>query len=205
MKVISKSVLRGLLLGLAGLVAAAGTVWAWRELMSERGAVHIQEERLAHVPETRARQAATAAEVKKRALDIHRIEAFIGQTEALGSLVEEFEAAGRARGATLTVPGVEEKQLVDESGNVVPASGPMLEVRLKLVGVGAPKNLLALLHDIEYAQHLTYFESWRLDASPETARNQAATLAGETVSARNLAVLTADLIVAVRRPLGGNL
>lgn len=189
-------------LSLAAALAAAATVWAWQELRQQRTRLLQQEEELAHVPESQVRQTATQAEIAKRQFDIDRISAFVVPEQQLGNVVETLEKAGQDRAVRLELPTVEKKDSLDEAGNIVPTAGPIREVRLKLVGTGNPKNLLALVHDIEHMQLLTYFESWRIDASEQAARNQAAALGAEA-SPADLALLTADLIVAVRSAEGG--
>lgn len=186
-------------LGTIGIVA--GTFFAWRTVAASRAAVLALEEELARLPEVASREGALKTEIEKRALDVQRIKAFIVGKEQLAQVVSEIENVGRGVGVTVSIPTVEEKQVLDENGNIVPASGPLLDVRLKIVAVSNPKRLLSFLHAIEHMQRLTYFESWRLDAGEATARNQASALGASAgdVPLSERALLTADMIVAVSR------
>lgn len=181
-------------------VALAGTVWMTVMLREARQRLLLKEQQLAQLPETEARTAALESEVAKRQRDVDRIESFVVQKrDQLSEVVGEIEAAGAKRGLSVNVPAVEEKVKLDESGNEVPPEGPVQEVRLKITATGQARDLLAFLHEIEHMQRLTYFESWRLDGSEQTARNQAAALSKESAPARPGSLLLADLIVAVRR------
>lgn len=182
-----------------GVVVA--TVLAWYAVGVKRAAVLVLEEELVRLPAVTVREGALKAEIEKRALDVQRIRAFIVGKEQLAQVVSEIENIGRDVGITVSIPTVEEKEVLDENGNVVPPSGPLLDVRLKIVAIGNPKRLLSFLHTIEHMQRLTYFESWRLDASEATARNQATALqrGGEDIPLSERALLTADMIVAVSR------
>lgn len=175
---------------LAASLTLVATGWAWQKLGEARQYLMAQEQQLRQLPETQARGAVLKSEVAKRQLDVQRIEAFLVQKDQLGDVVSEIEAAGVARGLSVRVPAVEEKPNLDEQGNEQPSSGPLLEVRLKITAAGQAKELLRFLHDIEHMQRLAYFESWRLEASEETARSQ---VGGPS------ALLLADLIVTVRR------
>lgn len=182
------------------LLATLGMVWGSRYVTQEAARVRGAQARLDAQPEERAKTAALQSEINKRQLDIQRVEAFILTKEALSAAVASIEEAGKSRGFTVTVPAVEEKQNLDEDGDVMETKGPLFEVRLKVVATGAPKQLLSFLHDIEHAQRLTYLESFRLDAAEQTGRNQAATLAGEKNVGQTLpAILTADIIIGVRK------
>ncbi len=178
---------------LATGMALLGTLWGWKKLSEAGHNLAIQEQRVRQMPQTEARTAAVASELAKRQLDVQRIEAFLVRKDQLGDVVSEIEAAGAARGLSVSVPAVEEKPNLDEQGNEQPPSGPLYEVRLKLTARGSAKELLRFLHDLEHMQRLAYFESWRLDASEETARNQ---------TAGTGALLLADFIVTVIREEG---
>lgn len=180
-------VIAGVLIISAALFA---TGWAGQMLGGARRSLADQEQQVLQVPETQARGAHLRSEVEKRQLDIQRIEAFLVDKDQLGEVVGEIESAGAARGLSVRVPAVEEKPRLDEQGNEAPPSGPLYEVRLKITATGSAGQLTQFLHDLEHMQRLAYFESWRLDAEKETARNQ---VNGPS------ALLLADFIVTVRR------
>lgn len=186
---------------LAGLVVVIGsTVWMEILLKSARERLMRDEQQLAQLPQTQARTAAQESEISKRQRDVDRIESFVvQQKDQLSQVVSEIEAIGTKRGLLVHVPAVEEKIPTDESGQEIPPTGPLSEVRLKITVTGSAKDLLAFLHEVEHTQRLTYFESWRLDGSEQTARNQAAILGRQTAQTRSVSLLLADLIVAVRR------
>lgn len=198
--------LRWSLFGLMLLAAGAATVLGWRFVFDKRAAVHAAAQERERVPEVAARQAALEAEVEKRARDVERVEAFIITKEQLARLVGEIEDVGRELSVQVSIPTVEEKQLLNDQGAPTPPTGPLVDVRLKIVAVGSPKKLLSFLHALEHMQKLVYFESWRLDASEQVARNRAAEQTGDGVPALSeRAQLTADMIVAVRRSGGETL
>lgn len=184
-------------------VAVSGTAWAWAFLLGQRAFLQAQEAALEQLPETAARHGAGQAELEKRRFDIERVQSFLVTKDQIGMVVTEIEQAGAAAGVEVSVPAVEEKQEVDADGNPVVASGPLYQVRLKIVATGRPAKLLAFLHAIEHIQRLVYFESFRLDGSDETARNQARALRqAETDATERLGLLTVDMVVAVVREAG---
>ncbi|MEK7557094.1 MAG: hypothetical protein AAB538_03900 [Patescibacteria group bacterium] len=190
-------------LTLAGIgVALAVTALAWRYVIDKRAQLSELTHELERLPEALSHQGSLNAEIEKRAFDVERIRSFVVGKEQLAQVVSEIENVGRSMAVAARIPTLEEKQILDENGSVVPPSGPLLDVRLKIVAVGNPKQLLKFLYAIEHMQLLTYFESWRLDASETTARNQAAALQpGATVAApaSERALLTADMVIAVSR------
>lgn len=201
-----KPVVLAVVIGITVLAGVLATVWGYRLVVRQQAAWREARARLDALPEAQARAVALESDIAKRQLDIQRVEAFLISQEQLGGVVSDIEAIGAARGLTVTVPAVEEKQFVDENGNVIERKGPLLEVRLKVVAVGNPKQLLAFLHEIEHAQRLTYLESFRLDAAEATGRNQAAAFQKEGRAGQQLpAVLTADVIIDVRAEAGADL
>lgn len=188
-----------------GAVAAAVailsvTVFAWRWVIRERSALRAQEASLEQLPEITARQLAAQSELDKRVFDVQRVNGFLVAKDQIGAVVSEIEAAAREAGVEMTVPAVEEKEQVDETGKVVPLSGPLFEVRLKIVATGTPAALLRFLHAAEHIQRLVYLESFRLDGSDETSRRQARALRRAADQAQERpALLSADMVVAVQR------
>lgn len=178
----------------------AGTVWAWNWLLQQRASLQAQELSLQKLPEAAARGDAVASELNKRRFDIQRVQSFLVTKDQVGAVVAEIEAAGTAMNVEVNVPAVEEKQQFNAEGQPVAATGPLYEVRLKVVATGKPAQLLAFLHVIEHLQRLVYLESFRLDGSLETAQNQARALRrGEVPAGERPALLTVDLVVAVLR------
>lgn len=186
-------------IGLVG-VCIGGTAWAWRWLLEKRAAAAAQEAALQQMPETAARAGAARAELEKRRFDIERVQGFLITKDQIGSVVTEIEQAAQAAGVEASVPAVEEKQEVDAEGNVVVAAGVLYQVRLKVVATGKPANLLTFLHAVEHIHHLVYFESFRLDGSDETARNQARALRrAQSTPTERVGLLTIDMVVAIIR------
>lgn len=195
------------LFGFVGLllVLLGGTVLTWRFLLQARARVRAQEATLEQLPEISARQGVAQAELDKRVLDIQRIQSFLVTKDQIGTVVAELEGAAGETGVEMTVPAVEEKEMVDDKGKPV-LSGPVYEVRLKIVATGRPAALVRFLHAAEHIQRLVYLESFRLDGSDETSRNQARQLRRATVAPdERPAWLTADMVVAVAREAGGSL
>lgn len=195
-----KTFLSTLGISLVAAAATGGTFWAWQWLLEARGQLHRQEVLLAQVPEVKARQVAARAELDKRAFDIERVSGFLVTKDQIGTVVSEIEAAATAAGVEVSVPAVEEKEVLDEAGNIVPPSGPLFEVRLKVVATGRPAALLTFLHAMEHIHRLVYFESFRLDGSDETSRNQARQARqAEEAPGERPALLSVDMIVMVRQ------
>jgi len=183
-------------LGKSGLLVAlaAGIGWTWGQLQTLRAEVIEQRQRLEEAPREAAKVAMLKNELAKRQFDVERITAFLVERNELADAVGEIEAAAERAGVEVTVPGVAEREIFDEDGNVVEPSGPILEVELDVVALGPPRALLAFLHSIEHTQRLTYLASWRLDATERAARGQQT-----EESAEPRGVLTVDYVVAVRR------
>jgi len=182
------------------LVAAiAGAIWTWRSLAELRVAVYEKREQLEEQPTEAARYASVRAEINKRQPDIDRVKSFLVSRDTVGEIVAEIESTGAAYRIEVSVPQVEEKQLLDDNGNPVEATGPLYDVGLKVVATGKPKDLLAFLHSIENMQRLVYLNSWRLDASEKAAQNQQALspLDRRVEVRQRPGLLTAELIIAV--------
>ena len=206
MKTISTSITIRVVKVILFAVIVIGAVQAWRYLDSYRAEVYEKQSQLAKVPEELVRYAAIKAEINKRELDVSRVEAFIVSREQLAEVVGEIEAVGRALSLAVSVPEVAEKQLLDDKGNQIEPSGPLIDVRMKIVASGPPKNLIQFLHSVEHMQRLVYLESWRLDASERAAQNQISIspLDRQIETQERLGLLTAEIIVAVKREGGSD-
>lgn len=149
-------------------LAVAALVLGWQKVQALRSQVFTLQHEQSALPETHLKEVGLAAELKKRAFDIERIQSLIVSREELGRVVSALEEQAKAKGIELTVPDVAERSVVDEKGDLVAAEGPLLDVEIKAVGFGSPENLLRWLHAAEYLPFLLHAESAQLDADSKT-------------------------------------
>ena len=122
-------------------------------------------------------------EIGERSDDVDRIKLLVIHRDEIGKVVSELEKEAKKYRVELRVPSVEEEVKLNEDGDVVPVTVPWKEVRLSLVVIGLPYDLLSFLHAIEYEPYLMAVVDWRLEVqAPAMARSIAALMPSRVVS-----------------------
>lgn len=100
-------------------------------------------------------------ELLQREHDISRIKALVPERQKLGEVVDALERSAEQLGVAVTVPQIREEIKEDEKGNPIVPTGPLREIRLRLVASGAPDKTLRWLHAVEYQPYLSTMVDWR--------------------------------------------
>ena len=121
-------------------------------------------------------------EVDKRSNDIDRIKMLVVHRDEIGQVIGELEREAKKYGVELRVPSVKEEVKLEEE-EPVEVSGLWREVRMSLVVIGSPEDLLGFLHAVEHEPYLMTAVAWRLEAqAPVLARGVAALMPSRVLS-----------------------
>lgn len=182
------------------VLVIAGMFWAWSILTNYRESVLGQALVLERRPEEQISFASVQAEINRRQDDFETVRSLIVERNDLGEVIGSIERVAGTSNVLVSLPEVEERQLVDESGTIVPPSGPIQEVRISIVASGDPRDLLDFIYRVENLPYLVWFEGWRLDTEKQVTQNtfvNAPSERFEQVLAGPQAVLDATLFVNV--------
>lgn len=148
-----------ILLLAAALWWLAGMVGDVRRELARRHAT------LARVPQRVAALAGAQATLEARTHDIERLEAFTVSRQGLGQVIAAMEEAAGRRQVDLEVTRVQEVTVEGPAGEEVASlEGPLADVRLAVVAIGKPEQLLQFIHELEHLPYLLTIPSWLLTA-----------------------------------------
>ncbi|MGH9858347.1 MAG: hypothetical protein ACRD4B_10930, partial [Acidobacteriota bacterium] len=116
--------------------------------------------------------------------------------QEVGDVVSFIEQEGVRQGISARVSDIEEEQQLDQFGNQIAASGPLVDVRLTIMADGPPENLVSFLHSMEHMPYLSQVDNWEIT----TTRTRPTTIppagqTGETDAPR--AALFSEIIISV--------
>jgi len=142
-------------------------------------------------------------ELSRREHDINRIKTFVPERQSLGDVVDALERSAERLGVAVTVPQVKEEVKEDEEGNPIVPTGPLRDIRLRLVASGAPDKTLRWLHAVEYQPYLLTMVSWRFvtgeakNVQPGVGVPAPAGESSGEVAAQRMSTVEAEIIVTI--------
>ncbi len=138
-------------------------IWYLNRLVHEKQVlVFLAHQQLDQKSELSSQAVAIKQEIKKQTADLQQITSLTPPKDQLNMLIAQIGDEARRKGIDLTVPIVEEAVVLDEAGQKTTASGPIVNVKLKLVGVGSPAALVQFLHVIETQPYLIEVQDWHI-------------------------------------------
>lgn len=190
----------------AGAAALIGLIlWSLPYLTQSRDQLEKDIAELGAAPNVTTQQATLEASLLEHGHDIGRIQAYILPKDAVVNFITVLEQTATARGVQVRIPGLEVEEKKDDSGQVVPSSGPYEDVRVTIQATGTPEVLLQFVHDLEHLPYLLAVDEWQVTAaspvtlSPIGARAPAAP-GQEEAEAQPSGQLDASLLLKVITP-----
>jgi len=136
-----------------GVCLLIGAWFAWGRLQQLQQSVRAQQTAYQQAPEEKIRQVEIKAEFDKRQHDLERIKSLLIERESITEFIDTIEAQARQADVEVRIPDIKEDIKYDAERNPVPATGPVLDIRLSMQAQGHPLQLLQFLHAVE---HLPY-------------------------------------------------
>jgi hypothetical protein len=109
---------------------------------------------------------------------------FWRRRDDIGQIISELEKDAKRYRVELRVPNVaEENSSSEEEKGTAKSNSSWKEVRLDLVAIGSPEDLLKFLHMIEHKSYLMTVVDWRIEVqAPILSRGTSALMPNEAVS-----------------------
>lgn len=146
-----------LLLGLAAV-----TVWLGQQTQSARARHDNLSRALAKLPETLSAEAAQGAVLAQHRAAVERLQRLLPRREEVGAVAGAMEREGTQRNVAVVITDLKEAELRDASGTVAPPSGPVRDLRITGIAIGAPAQLISWLGAVEHFPYLMRIEEWKL-------------------------------------------
>lgn len=193
-----------------GVVVLAGfalLIVGWRFLQQTQAEVRLQQARVDAAPQAQSEYIQLQQSLERYHHDLQRVTALLTPAEAVGDLVGQLEREAAAHRITMRIPDIKEEVKLDDSGQPVVSTGPFQEVRVTMLAVGEPVNLLSFVHAVEHLPVVLRFAGWELTVSRTAAARAIVptpvppeiTPTPEADDRR--AVLQATMIVTLLKPL----
>lgn len=148
-----------------GCVLLGAILVLYPKVEAARIDVYVAQKKVQQRPLTISKVAAIKLDLEKNTANIKAITALLPVKDQLNTFIAQLSKQAQTSGVALSVPLVEEKIEKDESGQVAPPVGPILNVRIKLIGSGDAAALLQFFHFVETSPYLISVESWQLDTA----------------------------------------
>jgi hypothetical protein len=189
---------------IVALVVLTTGIWYVNGLVREKKVqVFLSEQQLDQKSELSNQALAIKQEIKKQTADLDQIASLTPPNDQLNVFIAQIGDEARRQGIDLTVPVVEEDVVINESGQRTEASGPIVNVKLKLVGTGSPAALVQFLHVMETEPYLIVIQGWHITSDTNiitTAGSLNAPLAPNEVGKQVNGSLDANMIISVANP-----
>lgn len=172
------------MLGVGTVAAMLGAAAFLSQLINDvRGQIEGQYMKLDQSVNAVAFDVALEEKISKWSDDIDRIKMLVIHRDEIGQVVGGLEREAKKYGVELRVPSVKEEVKLDGEGEAIEVRGSWREVRLSLVVIGSPEDLLRFLHAIEHEPYLMAVVDWRLEVqAPAISRGVAALMPSRVVS-----------------------
>lgn len=157
------------------LVVVAGQIY--QQVHSSRLAVLSKQRKLEELPNIIMHFSDLQKELRGREADIERIEKMVLPRNEVPYFIEFVENAARNHKVTVSFSDLDEPLPIGENGEPMEPTGYLRDVRIQIVSMGDPVDLLELLHELEYSPYLTKLDKWEIRMGKERSQYVSALMA----------------------------
>lgn len=148
--------------GILLLVLVAVTAWLGQRVQAARVERDRLEATLTKLPEELSAAVANEVTLARQQPALEQLARFVVRREEVGVVASVLEGEGNKRQVTVVITDVREEEVRDATGAVVPAGGPLRDVRIAGSVRGTPARLLSWLAEVEQLPYLLRLDDWKI-------------------------------------------